>query len=69
MASASSTTNLSSFPDPASADGRAPLVPFAGRPRVGVGAWAIGGPFWSSETALGYAGADDASSRAALRAS
>ena len=41
---------------------------FETAPRIGMGCWAIGGPFWDGERACGYAGADDATSRAALRA-
>lgn len=42
--------------------------PFADLPRIGMGCWAIGGPFRSGEADLGWAGTDDASSLAALEA-
>ena len=37
-------------------------------PRIGMGCWAIGGPFWFGEIAAGYSGADDAESLRALHA-
>lgn len=37
--------------------------------RLGMGCWAIGGPFYAGDEPLGYAGADDAQSLAAIEAS
>lgn len=37
-------------------------------PRIGMGCWAIGGPFWFGEIAAGYSGADDAESLRAIHA-
>lgn len=31
-------------------------------PRIGMGCWAIGGPFWNGDIPVGYAGSDDAES-------
>ena len=36
--------------------------------RIGMGCWAIGGPFWSGDIPVGYSGSDDAASRRAIRA-
>ncbi|WP_343712169.1 aldo/keto reductase [Inquilinus sp.] len=36
-------------------------------PRLGLGCWAIGGPFFAGETPLGYGTVDDAESIAAIR--
>ena len=36
--------------------------------RLGLGCWAIGGPFWAGEQPLGWGEVDDAESRRALRA-
>lgn len=37
-------------------------------PRIGMGCWAIGGPFWFGNIAVGYSGADDAESLRAIHA-
>ncbi|MEM7302917.1 MAG: aldo/keto reductase [Pseudomonadota bacterium] len=37
-------------------------------PRMGMGCWAIGGPFWNGEIPVGWAGANDQDSRAAIEA-
>ncbi|WP_425483411.1 aldo/keto reductase [Ancylobacter pratisalsi] len=37
-------------------------------PRIGMGCWAIGGPFWFGEIAAGYSGADDVESVRAVHA-
>ena len=37
-------------------------------PRVGMGCWAIGGPFTAQGRDVGWTGTSDADSRAALRA-
>ncbi len=37
-------------------------------PRVGMGCWAIGGPFWNGQTPVGYSGANDTDSRRAIHA-
>ena len=37
-------------------------------PRIGMGCWAIGGPFWSGDTPLGMSQTDDVRSLAALEA-
>lgn len=37
-------------------------------PRIGMGCWAIGGPFWFGEIAAGYSGADDVESVRAVDA-
>jgi aryl-alcohol dehydrogenase-like predicted oxidoreductase len=37
-------------------------------PRIGMGCWAIGGPFWNGKIPVGYSGSDDAESRRAIRA-
>lgn len=37
--------------------------------RLGMGCWAIGGPFYAGDDPLGYANADDAQSLAAIEAS
>lgn len=37
--------------------------------RIGMGCWAIGGPFWDGDTALGYAGTNDRDSIEAIEAS
>ena len=42
--------------------------PFANLPRIGMGCWAIGGPFFADEANLGWAGTDDQKSRGALQA-
>lgn len=42
------------------------VQPFADLPRIGMGCWAIGGPFFADEANLGWAGTDDQKSRAAL---
>lgn len=35
-------------------------------PRIGMGCWAIGGPFWSGDVPVGYAGADKSESIRAI---
>ena len=42
--------------------------PFRNVPRIGMGCWAIGGPFRAGEADLGWAGTDDVNSLAALEA-
>ncbi|MEM7710066.1 MAG: aldo/keto reductase [Pseudomonadota bacterium] len=42
--------------------------PFAGLPRIGMGCWAIGGPFRAGDADVGWSGTDDVNSRAALEA-
>ena len=42
--------------------------PSAAGMRLGLGCWAIGGPFWAGEQPLGWGEVDDAESRRALRA-
>ncbi|MEP0519250.1 MAG: aldo/keto reductase [Hyphomicrobiales bacterium] len=37
--------------------------------RMGMGCWAIGGPFWDGDTPLGYSGTNDSDSLAAIEAS
>ncbi|MEP1205992.1 MAG: aldo/keto reductase [Rhizobiaceae bacterium] len=37
-------------------------------PRIGMGCWAIGGPFWSGEKCVGYSGTNDQHSLAAIEA-
>lgn len=37
-------------------------------PRIGMGCWAIGGPFWNGDIPVGYSGSDDAESRRTIRA-
>lgn len=37
-------------------------------PRIGMGCWAIGGPFWCGDIAAGYSGADDAESLRTIHA-
>lgn len=37
--------------------------------RIGMGCWAIGGPFWDGEVPLGYSGTNDTDSRQAIEAS
>lgn len=37
--------------------------------RIGMGCWAIGGPFWDGDTSLGYAGTNDKNSIEAIEAS
>lgn len=37
-------------------------------PRIGMGCWAIGGPFWSGDIPVGYSGTDDVESRRAIQA-
>ncbi len=37
-------------------------------PRIGMGCWAIGGPFWFGDIPVGYSGTDDIDSRAAINA-
>lgn len=37
--------------------------------RMGMGCWAIGGPFWDGDTPLGYSGTNDTDSLAAIEAS
>ncbi|WP_205859802.1 aldo/keto reductase [Cochlodiniinecator piscidefendens] len=37
-------------------------------PRIGMGCWAIGGPFWSGNIPVGYSGADDAESTRTVQA-
>ncbi|WP_116132361.1 aldo/keto reductase [Tropicimonas sp. IMCC34043] len=37
-------------------------------PRLGMGCWAIGGPFWAGETPLGWGEVDDAESIRAIKA-
>lgn len=37
-------------------------------PRLGMGCWAIGGPFWNGDIAVGYSGTNDSDSRAAITA-
>ncbi|MEU8992163.1 aldo/keto reductase [Streptomyces sp. NPDC048558] len=43
--------------------------PFAptGTPRLGMGCWAIGGPFWSGDKPFGWGSVDDTESTAAVR--
>ena len=42
---------------------------FEKAPRIGMGCWAIGGPFWMGDVPVGYSGADDTNSIAAIEAS
>ncbi len=37
-------------------------------PRIGMGCWAIGGPFWNGDNPVGYAGTNDADSTKAIHA-
>lgn len=41
---------------------------FKVEPRIGMGCWAIGGPFWSGDTPVGYSGVDDNESIRAVHA-
>jgi len=41
---------------------------FANVPRIGMGCWAIGGPFWSGEVPVGYSGTNDQYSIQAIHA-
>ncbi len=41
---------------------------FEGAPRIAMGCWAIGGPFWSGDVSVGYAGTNDADSAGAIHA-
>lgn len=41
----------------------------ASAPKIGMGCWAIGGPFWMGDVPIGYSGAVDDNSIAAIRAS
>ena len=41
----------------------------ANAPRIGMGCWAIGGPFWNNGVPIGYSGATDKDSIAAIEAS
>ena len=41
----------------------------ANAPKIGMGCWAIGGPFWMGDTPVGYSGANDEDSLAAIEAS
>lgn len=38
-------------------------------PRMAMGCWAIGGPFWSGDQAVGYSGTNDVDSKQAIEAS
>ena len=42
--------------------------PFDAVPRIGMGCWAIGGPFWAGDDPCGWSGTNDAASCAALEA-
>ena len=42
--------------------------PFADLPRIGMGCWAIGGPFRAGDADVGWSGTDDVNSQAALDA-
>ncbi len=37
-------------------------------PRIGMGCWAIGGPFWNGEIPVGYSGTNDTDSKEAIHA-
>lgn len=53
------------FPRPAAAASHHQSPPSA--PCLGLGCWAIGGPFWAGEQPLGWGEVDDAESRRAIR--
>jgi aryl-alcohol dehydrogenase-like predicted oxidoreductase len=38
-------------------------------PRIGMGCWAIGGPFWNGDVPVGYSGTNDIDSKKAIHAS
>ena len=57
-----SSSSAAEFVDPSSAN------PILAKTRLGMGCWAIGGPFWNGKEPVGYANVDDTTSLATLQA-